>query len=55
VVERLLILTEAPQAEAGEITDKRSINQRRVLERRAADVTALYGDPIDARVILPRK
>ncbi len=55
VVERLLILAEPPQAGFGEITDKRSINQRRVMERRAADVTALYADagPVDARIVLP--
>jgi feruloyl-CoA synthase len=55
VVERLLVLTEAPQASEGEITDKRSINQRRVMERRIAEVAALYADPIDARIIVPRK
>jgi feruloyl-CoA synthase len=55
VVERLLILIEPPQADAGEITDKRSINQRCVLERRVADVAALFADPIDIRVIVPRK
>ncbi len=55
VVERLLILAEPPQSSAGEITDKRSINQRRVIERRADDVAILYADPVDARVIVPQK
>ncbi|NVD73772.1 feruloyl-CoA synthase [Duganella sp. BJB1802] len=46
-VDRLLLLEEAPSVTAGEQTDKGSINQRVVLERRAALVAALYagGDP----------
>ena len=52
---RLLVLAEAPQMGAGEITDKGYINQGRVLARRAADVQTLYanaptGSP-DPRVI----
>lgn len=54
VIERLLVLKEPPLPDAGEITDKRSINQRRVLERRANDVVALYADPLDERVIARR-
>lgn len=50
-VRRLLPLDEPPSAAAGEITDKRSINGRRVLERRAADVARLYAEPADAAVI----
>lgn len=46
---RALLLTEPPSADAGEITDKGYLNQRRVLERRAAEVAALYGD--DPRVV----
>ena len=38
---------------AGEVTDKRSVNQRLVMERRAADVALLYQDPPGERVILP--
>lgn len=53
VILRLAILHEPPSAEAGEITDKRSINQRLVLERRAADVKALYTEPPDARTVSP--
>jgi feruloyl-CoA synthase len=34
-IRRLLILKDPPSAEAGEITDKRSINQRLVMQRRA--------------------
>jgi len=48
---RLLVMTEPPQIDAGEITDKGYINQRLTLQRRAADVEALYAKPMDARVI----
>lgn len=37
-----LILDEPPNADAGEITDKGYLNQRAVLQRRAAQVEALY-------------
>ncbi|HEU0104254.1 MAG TPA: feruloyl-CoA synthase [Mycobacteriales bacterium] len=49
-VERLLLLTEPPALDAGEITDKGYINQRAVRERRTADVEALGGD--DPRVVV---
>jgi feruloyl-CoA synthase len=52
-IARLLILKDPPSAEAGEITDKRSINQRLVIGRRAADVAALYADRMDPRIIEP--
>jgi feruloyl-CoA synthase len=39
---RALVLTEPPSADAGEITDKGYINQRAVLQRRAALVERLY-------------
>ena len=47
-IERLMLLEEAPSVAAGEQTDKGSINQRVVLERRAALVEALYrgGDAV---------
>ena len=48
---RLLPLDELPQPHAGEVTDKRSINARRVLERRSADVARLYADLADPAVI----
>ncbi len=48
---RALVLTEPPNADAGEITDKGYVNQRAVLQRRAAEVEALYAEPADARVI----
>ena len=39
---RALVMTEAPSIDANEITDKGYINQRAVLERRAALVEKLY-------------
>jgi len=52
-IARLLVLKTLPSPEAGEVTDKRSINQRRAMERRAADVATLYAEPCDPRVIVP--
>jgi feruloyl-CoA synthase len=51
-VERMVLLQEPPSSEAHEITEKGYINQRRVLERRAADVDRLYLDPPQAGVIV---
>ena len=48
-----LLLPDTPSAAAGEITDKGYVNQRLVLQRRAAEVEALYAMPADARVIRP--
>jgi feruloyl-CoA synthase len=48
---RALILTEPPSIDAGEITDKGYINQRAVLERRAALVETLYANPPCAEVL----
>jgi feruloyl-CoA synthase len=50
---RLLVMSEPPQIDAGEITDKGYINQRAVLERRAALVEQLYTDPPAAEVVVP--
>ena len=44
---RLLLMTEPPSIDANEITDKGYMNQRAVLERRAAFVEKLYGDSAD--------
>ena len=52
-IARLLILKEPPSPEAGEITDKRSINQRLVMERRASEVAHLYADRVDPRIVEP--
>jgi feruloyl-CoA synthase len=48
---RVLLLADAPSMAAGEITDKGYINQRLVLQRRAADVQALYADGADPRIV----
>jgi feruloyl-CoA synthase len=50
-IQRLLPLGEPPDAGAGEVTDKRSINTRRVLKRRATEVARLYAEPADPAVI----
>jgi feruloyl-CoA synthase len=39
---RLMVMTEPPSIDANEITDKGYMNQRAVLERRAAFVERLY-------------
>jgi feruloyl-CoA synthase len=50
-IERALLLTEPPSLDSGEMTDKGSINQRAVLERRRALIEALYAEPPGADVI----
>ena len=51
-VTRALLLAEPPSIDSGEITDKGSINQRAVLQRRAALVEALYAEPPAAEVLI---
>ncbi len=51
-VERMLVLTEPPQLDAGEITDKGYLNQRAVRDRRAELVALLTADPVPARVVV---
>ncbi|MCX8097812.1 MAG: feruloyl-CoA synthase [Casimicrobiaceae bacterium] len=51
-VTRLAILTEPPSLDAGEITDKGSINQRAVLTRRAALVDALHDGSLPGAIVL---
>ena len=46
-----LLLAQPPSLDAGEITDKGYLNQRRTLECRAADVARLYAEPADRAVI----
>ena len=52
-----LLLAEPPSVDGGELTDKGSINQKAVLERRAALVDALYGagGPVRLIEIVERK
>jgi feruloyl-CoA synthase len=51
-VERLLLLAEPPNLDAGEITDKGYINQRACLQQRAAEVARLYAAELDPEVIV---
>ena len=51
-IARALVLREPPSLDAGEITDKGSLNSRGIRERRAADVARLYDDA-DPEVIKP--
>jgi feruloyl-CoA synthase len=46
------VLAEPPSLDAGEITDKGYVNQRKVLACRAALVEMLYADPAPAGVII---
>jgi feruloyl-CoA synthase len=48
---RALLLEDAPNAAAGELTDKGYLNQRLTLSRRVADVERLYAEPADPAVI----
>jgi feruloyl-CoA synthase len=50
-----ILLAEPPSLDAGEITDKGSINQRAVLRCRAAEVGELYRGPMPAQVIAIEK
>jgi feruloyl-CoA synthase len=52
-IARLLLLERPPSLDAGEITDKGYLNQRRCVDCRAADVARLYADPPDESVISP--
>jgi feruloyl-CoA synthase len=52
-IRRLLILKDPPSPEAGEITDKRSINQRLVMQRRADAVEQLYADSENPQILEP--
>ena len=51
-VVRLILLEEPPSIDAHEITDKGTLNQRAVLEHRAATVSELYQSPNSEKVIL---
>jgi len=49
---RAILVGEPPSLDAGEMTDKGSINQRAVLERRADLVTELYAPEPSPRVLV---
>ena len=51
-MERLLLMEELPSIDANEITDKGTINQRAVLERRTELVQEIYEEPPSPRVIV---
>jgi feruloyl-CoA synthase len=51
-IARIIVLDEPPSLDAGEMTDKGSINQKAVLARRAALVDELYAPRPSARVML---
>ncbi len=51
-VARVLLMTEPPSIDGNEITDKGYINQRAVLERRAAEVARLYADDGNPDVVV---
>jgi feruloyl-CoA synthase len=53
-IERLVVLAEPPSIDAGEITDKGSINQRAVLEHRAGLVEALYASTPSVDIVAIR-
>lgn len=50
-VKRLIVMTEPPSIDAGEITDKGYVNQRLVMSRRANLVDALYAEPLAQGVV----
>ena len=50
-LKRLLVLTEPPSIDAGEITDKGYVNQRLVIDRRADLVSRVYSDPLADGVV----
>ena len=50
-VTRAILLVDPPSLDAGEITDKGSLNQRAVLERRKAAVEQLYADQPQADIL----
>jgi feruloyl-CoA synthase len=50
-VVRIMLMAEPPSMDAGEATDKGSINQRNVLRNRAALVEELYAEPLSPRVV----
>jgi feruloyl-CoA synthase len=54
-IERLLVMARPAGLDAGEITDKGYVNQRRVLANRAALVQLLYAEPVPAGVVVAER
>lgn len=54
-VERLVLMADPASLDAGVITDKGYVNQRKVLARRAGLAEMLYADPVPAGVIVAGK
>lgn len=54
-IARAILLTAPPSGDAGEITDKGSINQRAVMANRAKLVEDLYAEPVPAHVMSFRR
>ena len=54
-VTRLLLLEEPPSLDAGEVTDKGSLNQRAILERRNALVEGMYQGRGQSLVTVPAR
>jgi feruloyl-CoA synthase len=50
-IKRLIVMTEPPSIDAGEITDKGYVNQRLVQSRRADLVQALFAEPLAPGVL----
>ncbi|MDX2238270.1 MAG: AMP-binding protein [Hyphomonadaceae bacterium] len=51
-IARVIVMTEPPSIDAGEITEKGYVNQRATLDRRKALVDALYANPTPPDVIV---
>jgi feruloyl-CoA synthase len=51
-IDRATLLAEPPRPDAGELTDKGSVNAKRMLANRRALVDALYGTPAPAHVLV---
>jgi feruloyl-CoA synthase len=51
-IARALLMAEPPSIDANEITDKGYLNQRAILERRAALVERLYAPRPDAEIVV---
>ncbi|HTP61584.1 MAG TPA: feruloyl-CoA synthase, partial [Burkholderiales bacterium] len=51
-IARAMLLETPPSIDAGEVTDKGSINQRAVLKNRAALVERLYAEPPDPSIMI---